>query len=60
MSGDMPIFDLDLSNTKRFEASRFLKSRETIKAFLKEAMMTNDAQILQQAFKEAIKAIQMT
>lgn len=35
---DMPILELDLSNSKRFEASRFLDCPETIAAFLAEAM----------------------
>ncbi|MNO96333.1 hypothetical protein D3C76_879990 [compost metagenome] len=52
----MPILDLDLSNTKRFEASRLLDSPETIKAFLQEAMKTKDAQVLEQALNEASKA----
>lgn len=39
----MPILDLHLSNTQRFEASRFLDSPETIAAFLAEAMKTNDS-----------------
>ncbi|MNE11535.1 hypothetical protein D3C80_1042980 [compost metagenome] len=56
MNVDMPILDLDLSNTKRFEASRLLDSPETIKAFLQEAMKTNDAQVLEQALNEASKA----
>ncbi len=56
MNVDMPTLDLDLSNTKRFEASRFLDSSETIKVFLQEAMKTNDAQVLKQALNEASKA----
>ncbi|WP_079229331.1 addiction module antidote protein [Pseudomonas putida] len=53
---NMPILDLDLSNTKHFEASRFLDSPETIAAFLAEAMKANDAQILMQALGEVAKA----
>ena len=30
---DMPILELDLSSTKRFEASRFLNSPETHRGF---------------------------
>lgn len=55
MNVDMPILDLDLSNTKRFEASRFLDSSETIKAFLQETMKTNDAKVLKQALREVSK-----
>lgn len=53
---DMPILELDLSNTKRFEASRFLNSPETIAAFLAEAMKANDAQTLMHALWEVAKA----
>ena len=53
---DMPILELDLSNTKRFEASRFLNSPETIAAFLAEAMKANDAQTLMHALGEEAKA----
>ncbi|WP_409259745.1 addiction module antidote protein [Pseudomonas sp. KCJK9009] len=53
---DMPILDLDLSKTKRFEASRFLDSPETIAAFLAEAMKANDAQTLMHALGEVAKA----
>ena len=53
---DMPILDLDLSKTKRFEASRFLDSPATIAAFLAEAMKANDAQILMHALEEVAKA----
>lgn len=53
---DMPILDLDLSQTKRFEASRFLDSPETIAAFLAEAMKANDAQPLMHALGEVAKA----
>ena len=53
---DMPILELDLSNTKRFEASRFLNSPETIAAFLAEAMKANDAQTLMHALGEVAKA----
>ena len=53
---DMPILDLDLSNTKPFEASRFLDSPETIAAFLAEALRANDAQILMHALGEVAKA----
>ncbi len=56
MSADMPIVDLDLSNTKRFEASRFLDSPATIKAFLQEVMKTNDPQTLRRALMEVAKA----
>lgn len=55
MNVDMPILDLDLSNTKRFEASRFLDSSETIKSFLQETMKTNDAKVLKQALREVSK-----
>lgn len=48
---DMPILDLDLSKTKRFEASRFLDSPETIAAFLAEAMKANDAQTVMHALE---------
>ena len=53
---DMPILDLDLSKTKRFEASRFLASPETIAAFLAEAMKANDAETLVHALGEVAKA----
>lgn len=53
---DMPILDLDLSKKKRFEASRFLDSPETIAAFLAEAMKANDAQTLMHALGEVAKA----
>lgn len=57
-SGDMPILDLELSNTTRFEASRFLDTPETIAAFLAEALNSNDAQMLMQAIGEVAKAIE--
>ncbi|MBK4988850.1 addiction module antidote protein [Pseudomonas sp. S36] len=53
---DMPILDLDLSDTKPFEASRFLDSPETIAAFFAEAMKANDAQTLMHALREVAKA----
>ena len=53
---DMPILELDLSSTKRFEASRFLNSPETIAAFLAEAMKANDAQTLMHALGEVAQA----
>jgi len=56
-SGDMAILDLELSNTTRFEASRFLDNPETIAAFLAEALHSNDAQTLMQAIGEVAKAI---
>ncbi|SUD77319.1 putative transcriptional regulator [Pseudomonas putida] len=56
MNDDMPIFDLDLSNTKRFEASRFPDSPETVSGFLKEALKANDAQVLKRALREASEA----
>lgn len=57
MSTEMPILDLDLSNTKRFKASRFLDSPETIKAFLQEAMKANDDQVMKHALRAASKTI---
>lgn len=53
---DMPILDLDLSGTKRFEASRFLDNPEAIAAFLSEALKANDPQILMHALAEVAKA----
>ena len=53
---EMPILDLDLSNTQRFEASRFLDSPETIAAFLAEALKTNDTHVLMHAMGEVAKA----
>ncbi|MDR6712235.1 putative addiction module antidote protein [Pseudomonas hunanensis] len=53
---DMPILDLDLSNTKRFEASRFLDGPETISAYLAEAMKANDPAILMKSLAEVAKA----
>lgn len=53
---EMPILDLDLSNTKPFEACRFLDSPETIAAYLAEAMKANDAQVLMHAMGEVAKA----
>ncbi|PYG82829.1 hypothetical protein N436_00100 [Pseudomonas sp. RV120224-01b] len=56
MSDDMPILNLDLSNTKRFEASRFLDSPETVSVFPREALKTDDAQALKHAQGEATNA----
>ncbi|MDC0689356.1 hypothetical protein POF53_17305 [Mitsuaria sp. RG] len=56
-SSVMPILDLELSNTTRFEASRFLDHPKTIAAFLAEAMQSNDAQALTQAIGEVAKTI---
>ena len=53
---DMPILELDLGNTKRFEASRFLDSLETIEACLAETTKANDAQTLVSALGEVAKA----
>lgn len=53
---EMPTLDLDVSNTNRFEASRFLDNPETIAAFLGEAMQANDAQVLMHAMAEVAKA----
>ncbi len=53
---EMPILDLDLSNTKRFEASRFLDSPETIAAYLAEALKSNDTHVLMHAMGEVAKA----
>ncbi len=55
MIRDMSILNLDLSNTKRFEACRFLDSPETINVFLQEAMKTNDVYVLKQALREVSK-----
>lgn len=55
MNLDMPILDLDLHNTKRFEASRYLGNPETIEVFLQEAMKTNNTQVLVHALKEISK-----
>lgn len=53
---DMPILDLDLSGTSRFEASRYLDSPEVISAFLAEAMSANDPAILMKSLAEVAKA----
>ncbi|MBA1220023.1 putative addiction module antidote protein [Pseudomonas fulva] len=53
---DMPILDLDLSGTSRFEASRYLDSPEVISAFLAEAMSAHDPAILMQSLAEVAKA----
>lgn len=53
---DMPILELDLSNTKRFEACRFLDSSDAIGAFLADTTKANDAQTLVFALGEEVKA----
>jgi len=53
---DMPILNLNLGNTSRFEASRFLDTPETISAFLAEAMKEHDPEIMMQAIAEVAKA----
>ncbi len=53
---NMPILNLDLGKTQRFEASSLLDSPETIAAFLAEAMKANDVQILMHALEELAKA----
>ena len=53
---DMPILDLDLSGTSRFEASRYLDSPKVISAFLAEAMSANDPAILMKSLAEVAKA----
>lgn len=55
-SADMPILDLNLGNTSRFEASRFLDTPETISAFLAEAMKEHDPEVMMQAIAEVAKA----
>lgn len=52
----MPILELDLSNTKRFEACRFLDSSEAIGAILADTTKANDAQTLVFALGEEAKA----
>ncbi|WP_339485575.1 addiction module antidote protein [Pseudomonas sp. EL_65y_Pfl2_R95] len=54
---DMPILELDLSKTTRFDASRFLDSPETISAFLAESMKANDPQVTMRALAEVVKAL---
>lgn len=49
---EMPILDLDLSNTERFEASRFLDDPETITAYLAETMKADDVAILMRSLGE--------
>ncbi len=53
---DMPILNLNLGNTSRFEASRFLDTPETISAFLAEAMKEHDPEVMMQAIAEVAKA----
>lgn len=53
---DMPILNLNLGNTRRFEASRFLDTPETISAFLAEAMKEHDPEVMMQAIAEVAKA----
>ncbi len=53
---EMPILNLNLGNTSRFEASRFLDTPETIRAFLAESMKANDPEVLMQAVAEVAKA----
>jgi len=55
---DMPILNLNLNlgNTSRFEASRFLDTPETISAFLAEAMKEHDPEVMMQAIAEVAKA----
>lgn len=53
---DMPILDLDLSGTSRFEASRYLDTPEVISAYLSEAMKANDPAHLMRALAEVAKA----
>lgn len=53
---DMPILNLNLGNTSRFEPSRFLDTPETISAFLAEAMKEHDPEVMMQAIAEVAKA----
>jgi len=53
---DMPILNLNMGNTSRFEASRFLDTPETISAFLAEAMKEHDPEVMMQAIAEVAKA----
>lgn len=53
---EMPILDLDLSGTSRFEASRYLDTPEVISAYLSEAMKGNDPAHLMRAVAEVAKA----
>lgn len=53
---DMPILNLHLGNTSRFEASRFLDTPETISAFLAETMKEHDPEVMMQAIAEVAKA----
>lgn len=53
---DMPILDLDISGTSRYEASRFLDSPEVISAYLAESMKADDPELLMQALSEVAKA----
>jgi probable addiction module antidote protein len=53
---DMPILDLDTSETSRYEASRFLDSPEVISAYLAESMKAQDPQLLMKALAEVAKA----
>jgi probable addiction module antidote protein len=53
---DMPILDLNTSDTSRYEASRFLDSPEAISAYLAESMKANDPELLMQALSEVAKA----
>ncbi|WP_425518867.1 addiction module antidote protein [Pseudomonas lijiangensis] len=53
---DMPILNMNLGNTSRFEASRFLDTPETISAFLAEAMKEHDPEVMMQAIAEVAKA----
>lgn len=53
---EMPILNLDISDTSLYEASRFLDSPETISAYLAESMKAQDSQTLMKALAEVVKA----
>ncbi|MNN94812.1 hypothetical protein D3C81_2135090 [compost metagenome] len=52
----MRILNLNLSNTKPFEASRFLDNAEVIAAFLMEALKAENEMVLSRALIEIAKA----
>ncbi len=53
---DMPIIEVDLSNTTPYEASRFLNTPEEISAYLAESMKSQDPHILLNALAQVAKA----
>ena len=54
---DMPILNLDTSNTCAYEASLFIDSTEQMNAYLAETRKAQDPQLMIKALAECAKAL---